>query len=402
MPEPFIKPAIFEERITKPKPKDIFESISSSKTITEKINVSYEDAAKTESEINKTKLDENIKSLTETNLKVIETTSTTLGEKFDISDPEPLENFQKTIMDNFNKPIDQVADTLKTSESSIKPENISTMRNLLNTIGTSIQTNFEKVLAKTDPINSASYKSAVSDLTIASESLDKALNGTDNTAIKNAKVNFDRAQAKLETVLESSENLKLETKASGQDWKTTKEIIKFSLYFCAMIGTLIGAFFLLPKALTGCYLFINKGGNISSYKLEGCSEWYDQTNNQNYCGCKTKVAPSQDVNPDCTKFTNDSNQPYCIGYSNTNPKCQFPYAIRYQCNTITDYTKDGAIWYSYQLYTPLSLLSEAVNGAANIYNSLPSANGIVKYLIIGGAIIGGLFLLFILLMILKK
>ena len=401
---PIIEPRIFEDNIIKPRPTEIFDNISTSRTVLEEINTKYVEASKTENTINKATLDADVLNITKANIDVVSETAVKVGAKFDKTDTTTIEKLQTTMIENFNKPIDQVVNNLKTTESAIKSENRTTIRDILNSTGKSIQANMEKVIGSKDPGNLTDYKNAMDELKLASQAFDNAINGNDINAIKNAKTNLDRSQAKVDSILENSENLKTEIEAKGQDWKTFKEILKYTLYLSLMVGTLVGLFFLLPKALTGCYLFKNKGGNIYKYKLDICSDWYNQDANQNYCSCGTKTNPGSDVNPDCTKLPDDKNNPYCIGRTvgDTNPRCQFPNDIRYQCNTIADYTKDGATWYSYQLYTPMSLISDAVNTAENVFNSLPSTQDLIKYLIIGGSIAGGLFLLVILIMIFKK
>ena len=403
MPDLVIPVKRFEDGIIKPRPKTLFERIFKSSSTLDTINAELIKASKTESTINKVRLDADVLNITKTNIDVVNETATTLGKKFDSADTTPIQKLQTTMIENYPKPINEVVTSLKTTEAAIKPDNITTMRDILNTTGETIKTNMDPVISKLEPNNYKDYKSAMDELKTASEQFDKAVNSNDINAIKNAKTNLDRSQAKVDTILESSENLKTQVKSKGQDWGTFKEMIKYSVYLSAMVGTLVGLFFLLPKALTGCYLFKNKGGDILKYKLQGCSDWYDKDANQNYCSCGTKTVSGKEVNPNCDSLPNDKINPYCIGRTtgDTNPRCQFPHDIRYQCNNISDYTKDGAIWYSYQLYTPMSIISDAVNTAANVYESLPSTEDIIKYLIIGGAIFGGLFLLFIIIMLFK-
>jgi hypothetical protein len=153
---------------------------------------------------------------------------------------------------------------------------------------------------------------------------------------------------------------------------------------------------LIIEKISGCYMFTNNGGKLTATRLDGCSDWYNNMDNQFYCSCfKTTDVKTLPTADDCKDEA--CNSPYCLNQSLT---CQKPYAKKcnqqlYMCNgqSIND---DGFVFYAYQYFPP-----EAIMAVLTEMTEEDNKSNIVP-IIIGSVIIIVVILLIIYLMMNSK
>jgi len=120
----------------------------------------------------------------------------------------------------------------------------------------------------------------------------------------------------------------------------------------------------MSLSVSGCYIVTNNSGNISIIRLEGCSDWYNNDNNQIYCGCTKTTNLSAPQLPDCTDSTL-CNSPYCLNQGNCTTsgagKCITADNQKlYMCNG-QSLDQDGFVFYKYQFYPPSAVPSTIIN-----------------------------------------
>jgi hypothetical protein len=126
---------------------------------------------------------------------------------------------------------------------------------------------------------------------------------------------------------------------------------------------------LIVEKISGCYMFTNNGGKITATRLDGCSNWYNNMNNQFYCSCfKTtdtkKTLPTPD---DCKDEA--CNSPYCLNQIQSScqksdtKKCNVDNEL-YMCNgnSIND---EGFVFYAYQYFPPEAIMAVLTEIAEN-------------------------------------
>ena len=138
--------------------------------------------------------------------------------------------------------------------------------------------------------------------------------------------------------------------------------------------------------ISGCYMFSkNSKGELIAEKLNDCSDWYNNFENQLYCSCM-KISDTK--TSDITSFCTDSEickSPFCL---NQNSICQTSNAKKctlndnkplYMCNgnSIDD---EDFVLYAYQYYPPESIYATITN--LSIELEQPDNNNFIKIIII--------------------
>jgi hypothetical protein len=178
-----------------------------------------------------------------------------------------------------------------------------------------------------------------------------------------------------------------------------------------IVGAIIGGGYIVLKMiadeLTGCYVFFNDGKKADYQKLEGCSDFYSSSvQNQALCTCGALVAPNAQnkglTNAQCSGIPSECDQPYCIGRC-TAPTADkqmcsgFPNAYNLQCTNV-GVSDSGYIYYAFQLHTPGSVLADGIKDIGNFpgdfmkwftdnIKAILMWIGIAFGVVIGGAII---------------
>jgi hypothetical protein len=149
---------------------------------------------------------------------------------------------------------------------------------------------------------------------------------------------------------------------------------------------------LVTLKISGCYMVRNNGVNIEAIRLEGCSNWYNNIENQFFCGCPETTEKKE--LPDCSK-KELCNYPFCL---KQNSNCNIPDAEictvsnskekLYKCNGTSINDKDF-VFYTYQFYTPNSVVDiinslgeETDNTTPNIFIIVITVIGIVLTMLI--------------------
>ena len=225
----------------------------------------------------------------------------------------------------------------------------------------------------------------------------------DNSVIQQKLKEMDASNKKFSDALSKELNLKEETIAKGgsKAWDTLVNGALFLLKIAALGGLLWAALALLSKALSGCYMYYNnEDGSVDKTKLQGCSDYYSKPENNQLCSCGALVPIGTTPTTDtiCNAFTvaEEKTKPYCIGVGSdtTIQSCSgFPNGQRLQCAGTLNVK--GYVYYAYQDYPPLGIISAIVNAVENapgdIANDLSAL--FKKILLYGGIILGVLILL---------
>jgi len=179
----------------------------------------------------------------------------------------------------------------------------------------------------------------------------------------------------------------------------------------AIAGAIIGGGYIVLKMiadeLTGCYVYFNDGKKADYQKLEGCSDFYSSSvENQPLCTCGALVAPNAQnkglTNAQCSGIPSECDQPYCIGRC-TEPTADkqmcsgFPNAYNLQCTNV-GIGDSGYIYYAFQLHTPGSVLGDGLKAIGDFPGDFmkwftDNIKGILMWIgiafgvLIGGAII---------------
>ena len=155
---------------------------------------------------------------------------------------------------------------------------------------------------------------------------------------------------------------------------------KFGKYGVKLIGSLmalaafggiltLGGYLILKMIadeLTGCYMYFNNGQKADYQKLEGCSDFYSSSpENQALCDCGALVDPSTQTrgltDAQCSGIPTECNQPYCIGRCDASKqRCTgFPNEYNLQCTNVGISDK-GYVNYAFELHTPSSVLGDGL------------------------------------------
>jgi hypothetical protein len=293
--------------------------------------------------------------------------------------------------------------TLGESTADLKEQQDKISDDGLNKTTKPIKQMSKNIKANSDKITKGSEKQAEIDnktktVETATEELNQAIESGDPEQINAAEERLNEAIKGLRDVLDKIKELTDAVEGSGSSWKKT---LLAMLMFFAKGGFLFLMLWIVSKQITGCYLF--QGGNRS--KLDNCSDWYAKDNNKSYCSCGTKATITNYTNPDCTKILNDCKNPYCLGVTGcdlTLPNCQYPNGIRLQCNDIANLTDSKSIYYSYQEYSPLSIINKLFELGSDIAGEIPKLpqdiaallQAVLKYMGIFFGVIVVMYILF--------
>jgi hypothetical protein len=152
-------------------------------------------------------------------------------------------------------------------------------------------------------------------------------------------------------------------------------------------NTIIAISALLANKISGCYLITNNGGNITTIRLEGCSDWYSGSENQMFCRCPSNETTTTLTKPDCSK-SELSNYPFCID-SSKNPdatQCLVKESVLkdktlYKCNGAS-IDQEGFVFYQYQYYPPTSVINTINNITQQLQGDDKKSNVIITLAIV--------------------
>ena len=149
---------------------------------------------------------------------------------------------------------------------------------------------------------------------------------------------------------------------------------------------------------------VTNNGTLTTTRLEGCSDWYNNPQNRLLCSC-FRTTDSQTL-PDCTKQDSEScKYPYCL---NQNSLCTQSDATKcstldnqklYMCNG-ESIDKQGFVMYTYQYFPPEAVTSTIINVLLD--NQPQKSNNIFKYIIIGVIILVIILIVIYIMMNAKK
>jgi hypothetical protein len=130
---------------------------------------------------------------------------------------------------------------------------------------------------------------------------------------------------------------------------------------------------IISEKISGCYIFTNNNGILTSKRLEGCSEWYNNIENQLNCRCSTIT--EQKTISDCNNI-DDCNLPFCLGKNNCkepDKKCKTDdNQILYMCNG-DNIDKKDFVFYAYQYFPPdmvTAVITELYYNEENTSNNI--------------------------------
>lgn len=263
---------------------------------------------------------------------------------------------------------------------------------------------FSKILESKHPELKEQFNKITSDSQDIAKRMNDELNkpNPDPKVLNDLETELNAKQKEFEKLFDKADKIsdEVESKKGGLDFKTI-------LFFLGLFaGTL--TFILLPKALTGCYVYYGSG---LVNKLDGCSDYYNtDIDHQIQCRCGKSVdTPVPITSQICdTLDQSECTSPYCLGfcskatYTPTPLPCEFPIDKNLngrglQCTTTA--SGDNYVYYAYRQVTLLSLLANVVNTIQNAPTYIEDfTKKILMYFLYG---IGALFLLGIVLLFLK-
>ncbi len=333
--------------------------------------------------------------------KINETITGDSTSTLDLADVESIKELSGKIktLQSQGKTLGESTAELKDQENKISDDGIVKIKKPIQNMANNIKNNLEKIVdgtegsEKTNEVNEKSKK-----VQNATETLNNAIESGEAEAINAAERELNSAVKALKDLLEKLKGIDNVVEGEGSN---LKKILLSMLMFFAKSGTLFLILWIISKQITGCYLF--QGGNRAI--LDNCSSWYSTGNNKTFCSCNTKADMNNYRNPNCANLQTDCKQPYClgiIGCDTTLPNCQYPDGIRLQCNTEGDLTKSDAIYYSYQDYSPLSIINQLFQLGTDLANEIPKLpqdigallQAILKYMGIFFGVIVGMYILF--------
>lgn len=261
------------------------------------------------------------------------------------------------------KTLGEAAAELKTRENRITDEGLSKVKKPIKAMSENIQNNLDKVTQSSS--KKPEIKEAQTNVESATNEFNDAIDSGESERINEASRKLKEASKKLQDLLDKLDNLNDIT--AGSSWK--KILLSFAI-FLMKVGALFALLWIVSEQITGCYLF--QGGDRTM--LSNCSSWYAKANNRSFCSCNTLADMNNYTNPDCSNLVSDCNQPYCLGLNGcdaTLPSCQFSDGIRLQCNKERDLTKSDSVYYSYQEYSPLSIINKLFELGSDVANEIP-------------------------------